>query len=139
MSMHTHYIVRFTLKTQNADNTNGKPRIEFVKSLGFARIHVFPFSAREGTRAAAMPDQVPKAVREARVKRLIQLGEALSRAYIERLVGNIAEVLFEEYEGDGAVGYTKEYVRVIVRGAAPGEVRAVRIVENLGEYALGEM
>lgn len=110
----------------------------FVESVGFARIHVFPYSRREGTRAAAMPDQVPKAVREARAAELIALGDRLETAYLETWLGRDCEVLFEEPCPGGAEGYTPEYVRVVADGA-PGEIQTVRIAEVRQGHALGRV
>lgn len=96
----------------------------FVKRMAFARIHVFPYSEREGTRAAAMPGKVPKAVREARAQELIALGDTLARDYAGGWVGKSCEVLFEEKVPGGAVGYSREYIRVRANGA-PGDIRTV--------------
>lgn len=110
----------------------------FVESVGFARIHVFPYSRREGTRAAGMPCQVPKAVREARAAELIALGDRLETAYLETWRGHDCEVLFEELCPGGAQGYTPEYVRVVADGA-PGEIQTVRIAEVRQGHALGRV
>lgn len=99
--------------------------VAFIKRLGFARIHVFPYSEREGTRAAVMPSQVPKAVREARAVQLIDIGRETERAYIESWLGKTCEVLFEEAVFGGAVGYTREYIRIIADGE-PGMIAAVQ-------------
>ncbi len=46
---------------------------------GFARMHVFPYSEREGTKAALMPDSVPRQIREERARELIALGRVLEK------------------------------------------------------------
>lgn len=99
---------------------------DFLREIGFARIHVFPYSPREGTRAARMPGQVPKSVREARAAELIALGAQLEAAYLSRWVGRTCEVLFEESHPLGAQGYTAEYVRVAA-GGTPGRFAAVKM------------
>lgn len=111
--------------------------LSFVREMGFARIHVFPYSEREGTIAQAMPGSVPKAVREARAAELIQLGERLSAAYIDGWIGRTAEVLFEEEMGEGASGYTREYIRVTARGVRAGGIREVLLTDRDGEEAVG--
>lgn len=103
--------------------------LELLEEIGFARLHVFPFSPRAGTPAARFPDPVPAAVRERRVAELIALGERLSLAFHRRLVGREVEVLVEgEAGGDGRVeGYTPNYVRVRLPGGAERRNRLVRV------------
>ncbi|MDL2319206.1 tRNA (N(6)-L-threonylcarbamoyladenosine(37)-C(2))-methylthiotransferase MtaB [Eubacteriales bacterium OttesenSCG-928-A19] len=100
----------------------------FVERIGFARVHVFPYSRREGTPAADMPGQVPHAVGEGRAQRLIALGDTLARRYMERWIGRTRPVLFEEKAGLGATGYTPEYVHVVADGT-PGRIQNVRLTE----------
>ncbi len=101
--------------------------LSFLKEIGFSRLHVFPYSPREGTPAASYPDQVPPAVRERRAREVAALGERLALEYHRRLVGHVVEVLVEaEASASGGVspetargedfllleGYTPQYVRV---------------------------
>jgi len=89
--------------------------IAFVERIGFARIHVFPFSPRPNTKAYDMKDKVPNIIKSKRVHRLIELGEKLEINYIKRFVGSNVDVLFEASENDYYVGYSKEYVKVKVK------------------------
>jgi threonylcarbamoyladenosine tRNA methylthiotransferase MtaB len=112
--------------------------LAFIREVGFARIHVFPFSPRSGTAAAEMPGQVPEDVKKARAAELIALGETLEAEYVRGLVGTKQRVLFEEAgEGGLAEGYAENYVRVIAPGT-PGEVRDVVIRSAEGAVARGE-
>lgn len=110
----------------------------FVEQIGFARIHVFPYSEREGTRAVSMPGKVPKALREERAREIIALGERLEAAYITKWVGRQCEVLFEEACPEGAVGYTPEYIRVAANGT-PGSIQTVCIEKALSGHAVGKV
>lgn len=102
--------------------------LRFCEEIGFSRLHVFPFSPREGTPAADMPDQISDGVKAERVKRLIALGDALARGYRKRFVGKISPVLLEERLSDGSmVGYTPEYIHVRTGGGESGEVVNVRL------------
>lgn len=112
--------------------------VAFCREIGFARMHVFPYSARQGTPAAVMPGQVPKAIREERTRRLIAEGEGLSRAYREATVGQVREVLVEE-EIDGlSHGYTAQYIPCAFLGGGPGELKRVRITGLSEEGLVGE-
>ena len=110
----------------------------FCREIGFARMHVFPYSARQGTPAAAMPGQVPKAVREGRARRLIAQGEGLSRAYREGQVGLTLEVLAEEEAGGLCRGYTAQYIPCVFSGGRPGELWRVRITGLSEDGLTGE-
>ncbi len=99
----------------------------FCREAGFARIHVFPYSRREGTPAASMEGQLPKAVREERARRLIALADELADGYRKSLLNTVQDVLFEEESGEGASGYTPQYVEVWAPGAVQGQIAAVRL------------
>ena len=101
--------------------------LKFCKEVGFARIHVFPYSRREGTPAASMEGQLPKAVKEERARRLIALGDELADHYRQSLLGTVQDVLFEEESGDGASGYTPQYVEVYAKGARQEQIAPVRL------------
>ena len=111
--------------------------LAFAEEMAFARMHVFPYSRRKGTKADAMPGHLPRAVREARAAELIALGDRLERAYVAGLVGREADVLIES---DGT-GYTENYVRTRVETAGTpcreGELVHVRIARAEGALAVG--
>lgn len=92
--------------------------LDVVEEAGFMRLHVFPFSPRPGTRAAAMSEQVPEEVRKERAQRVREAGAQLARRFARGLVGSRTEVLVEE-EKEGVVsGFTPQYVRVSFPGHA---------------------
>lgn len=102
--------------------------LAFLRRCAFAQIHVFPYSIRPGTRAAAM-EQVPKSVKEARAARAGQVAAELHEKYLLSCVGQIFPVLFEQAGEDGCfVGHAPNYMEV----AAAGEnlhncLRSVRV------------
>lgn len=89
---------------------------EFVERIRFYEIHVFKYSKREGTVAAAMKDQVQESVKNDRSARLITLAENLKQEYMQWYEGKKVPVLFErKVERDGKLyyeGFTPEYVKV---------------------------
>lgn len=95
-----------------------KQSYDFVKKCGFFELHVFPYSKRQGTRAAKMKNQLTEAVKKTRSKQLIELGQKQSLEYIKSYIGKEVEVLLEEpYEYQGKcyyTGFTKEYIRVVM-------------------------
>ena len=114
--------------------------VDTCQRAGFARMHVFPYSEREGTKAAAMAGSVPRHIREERARQLIAVGKALERAALEGRIGRTDEVLVEEIDAQGrGTGYTGGYMRVHVQGAQPGEIVRVRITGIENEELSGEI
>ncbi len=104
----------------------------FLRQVGFARIHVFPYSRRPGTKAADMPGQLTRQEKAKRARELIAVGNELERAFIDRQIHTVQQVLMEE---DGT-GYTGNYVRVRCPGSA-GELVRVRIIGRKDTIAMG--
>ncbi len=86
----------------------------FIRQVGYAKIHVFPYSRREGTKAAQLPSQLTTAEKEARARALIALGEETALAYRKAWLGREARVLLEEMQDGRWCGYTPEYIQVSV-------------------------
>lgn len=88
----------------------------FVDQVDFYETHVFKYSRRQGTKAAAMENQVPEPEKTRRSNELLALNRKKQKAYEERLIGTTQEVLMEEaVQIDGEtwqVGHTKEYVKI---------------------------
>lgn len=100
--------------------------LSIIGEAGFARVHAFPFSMREGTAAAKLKD-LPAEVKKERTARLIAAGKDAARAYTERFLGSTAAAIFED---DG--GYTENYIRVFAPNAREGGMYEVRL-EKLGK------
>ena len=90
----------------------------FVDSIHFYETNIFPYSKREGTKAAGMPDQLTEQVKKERSRILIALGKEHQREYMEQFLGQEKEVLFEEQqtvEGQEYwTGHTMEYLKIAV-------------------------
>jgi len=95
--------------------------LAFVRACGFARVHVFPFSARPGTEAAALPGQVPAAERRERAAAMLAAAGEAERAFARRHLGRVETVLWERPRGGIQRGLTDTYLRVL--SDAPGELR----------------
>lgn len=90
----------------------------FVEKIGFFETHIFPYSRREGTRAAAFPDQLTEQEKRARCAVLRELNERNRAAYLQRWIGRPVEVLFEEQAEIGGrtawTGHGREYQKAAV-------------------------
>lgn len=115
---------------------------QMIRDVGYAKIHVFPYSQREGTKAAVMPGQLSTAEKEARTRSLIALGDEVARSYRERWLGREREVLVEERAGDGWIGYTPEYIQVTLPDCPAvhqGALLPVRLTALSGDGMTGEI
>ena len=123
----TDVIVGFPGETEADFETTCK----FAESCGFSKMHIFPFSARKGTPAEKFAGAVTEAVKKERADILGRIDETMHKAFLQCMVGQNAEVLFEQPAGeDYFEGLTGNYQRVFVKSGG----------RNLGgEKLLGEI
>lgn len=92
---------------------------KFIEKVNFYETHVFKYSKRQGTKAAAMEDQIPEPVKGTRSAELIRIGKEHKKAFESWYIGKEIAVLFEEeIERDGQkiwVGHTREYIKVALQ------------------------
>ena len=113
--------------------------LAFIEECGFAAMHIFPYSIRPGTKAAAM-EQVPAAVKEQRTARAAQTAERMHRAYLDGCVGQVYPVLFEQPKGERYAGHAPNYMEVDVEASGLHNViKNVRITGVDGGVLRGEM
>ncbi len=116
------YFKRAALTTDVIVGFPGETEEEFARSrafideVNFYETHIFKYSAREGTKAAVLPGQVPEAVKSARSSELIKSSRKKQAEYESELIGTVQEVLMEERvereDGIYQVGHTREYVKI---------------------------
>ena len=105
--------------------------LSLTEAIGFGHVHIFAYSQRPGTRAAAMPDPVPRAVIRERSRVLHELAAEAKRRNLERYVGRAFPVLVEGRRDDGTglwEGYTPNFLRVLIEDR-DGEIRENTIRE----------
>ena len=108
----TDMIVAFPGETQ----AEFEESLAFIQKCGFADMHIFPYSRRPGTPADKLPGQHNNDVKESRSRQAIQVAEQMRKAYQQKMVGTVAQVLFEEPEMGYFTGHTPNYVKVYVKG-----------------------
>ncbi|MEN6413316.1 MAG: tRNA (N(6)-L-threonylcarbamoyladenosine(37)-C(2))-methylthiotransferase MtaB [Veillonellales bacterium] len=103
--------------------------LEFVRSMNFSRMHVFPYSRRSGTPAAEYPDQVPEAEKKQRVHAMQELADRKAKEFLARFVGRELPVLFEAEKDGNIEGLTGHYIRVYSQGenSLLGTMRQVKL------------
>lgn len=116
---------------------------KFAESCGFSKMHIFPFSARKGTPAEKFAGAVTEAVKKERADILGRIDETMHKTFLQAMVGQTAEVLFEQPAGeDYFEGLTGNYQRVFVKSGGRnlgGEILPVKITTFDGEKLLGEI
>lgn len=135
----TDIIVGFPGETEAAFETTCK----FAESCGFSKMHIFPFSARKGTPAEKFAGAVTEAVKKERADILGEIDETMHKTFLQAMVGQNAEVLFEQPAGeDYFEGLTGNYQRVFVKSGGRnlgGEILPVKITAFDGEKLLGKI
>ena len=114
----------------------------FAEEIGFAKIHVFPYSPKRGTPAAARKDQLLNAVKAERSHTLIQLSDKMAADFLADAVGTDAEVLYERAVGDGIYeGHTTNYMKVHGRSEADltNRIAKTHITRAEGEMLFGDV
>lgn len=113
----------------------------FAEEIGFAKIHVFPYSPKRGTPAAARKDQLLNAVKAERSHTLIQLSDKMAADFLADAVGTDAEVLYERAVGDGIYeGHTTNYMKVHGRSEVDltNRICKTHIIRAEGEMLFGD-
>ena len=88
--------------------------VEYCKEVGFSKIHVFPYSKREGTKAASMDGHLPNNIKKDRARRLIEIDNDLQLQYNNKFIGTKVNVLIEEIVDGKSIGHTQNFLKVIV-------------------------
>ncbi len=110
VSITTDVIVGFPGETEE----EFKETYDFIKKCQFAELHVFPFSARQGTPAAKMDNQIDPKIKKERVHKLLELSSQLQNLYQSNFIGKELEVLFEEFDAktNSYKGHASNYILV---------------------------
>lgn len=113
--------------------------IRVCEELEFAKIHVFPYSVREGTASSRMPMQVEEAEKKRRSRILNEVSKKLEQKYYESHIGKEVEVLMEEKKAD-CIGFTSNYLRVKVKeDLKKNELYTVKITAYEGDSLVGKV
>ena len=107
--------------------------LQIVEEAGFAQIHAFPYSPREGTNAYKRYKELPAAVKKERVERILQKGAAEKEKYMRRFISKTLELVPENCFDGYTEGYSENYIRVYVQGEMgkdPTQVRVERLFRD---------
>ena len=107
--------------------------LQIVEEAGFAQIHAFPYSPREGTNAYKRYKELPASVKKERVERILQKGAQEKEKYMRRFIGQSLEIVPENCFDGYTEGYSENYIRVYVQGDIgkdPTQVRVERLFRD---------
>ena len=106
ISLTTDVIVGFPGETDE----DFKENVDFIKKIGFSKVHVFPYSKRNGTKAARMDNQIDSNTKKKRTKELLDVSLELENEYYNSFIGKNEKVLIEKVEDVYSYGHTTNYL-----------------------------
>lgn len=137
ISLTTDVIVGFPYE----DDADFLDCVNFIKKINFSELHVFPFSARKGTKAYDMP-KVNDAKKKERVHELLKLSEELKKDYYEKFIGKTLDVIVETIQDNKyMVGHTSNYLHVLmpIDSSKIGVLVNVKLEKIENDYIIGQI
>ncbi len=116
--------------------------LNFVKKVGFAKTHVFPYSRRKGTSADKLDNHIDNKTKDKRAKIMIEAAEELRRNFLSSQVGRVEEVLVERLRNNEFYeGFTVNYTPVHIYSdkELSGEIVKVKITDSKDDYCIGKL
>ena len=115
--------------------------VQYVRTIGFEKVHVFPYSQRAGTKAAAFPDQIENKEKARRSREMIKASQKVRDEFLKKQIGKTVQVLFEERLRDGSLqGYTANYTPVRINAnTIPHEIVDVKITDVGEDWCIGKL
>ena len=124
VSITTDLIVGFP----NEDEKDMEDTLKFIKEIKFTKIHTFPYSKREGTKAASMENQIDETIKRKRVKTVLELSDQLEQDFYQSKLNETEELIIEQTKDGKSYGYTSNYIKVEINSPLkPNEVISVKI------------
>ena len=124
VSITTDLIVGFP----NENEKDMEDTLKFLKEIKFTKIHTFPYSKREGTKAASMENQIDETIKRKRVKTVLELSDQLEQDFYQSKLNKTEELIIEQTKDGKSYGYTSNYIKVEIDSPLkPNEVISVKI------------
>ena len=114
--------------------------LSFVERMEFAKVHVFPYSTREGTEAATLPAHVRYEEKKSRVDAMLEIANASEKQVQQRFLGRRLDVLWESRPNGHWQGTTDNYIRVLTKTAddLSNTITKAELVELTDEGVMGK-
>ena len=135
ISITTDVIVGFPGETDELFNKT----IETCKKLSFAKIHVFPFSLRSGTKAETLDNHISPEIKKMRARKLLEVSKELELDYFNKFVGKEVEVLIENYKDGYSYGHTSNFLYVKINKKLEHNIFYKTTIKEVSyPYCIGE-
>ena len=137
MSITTDVIVGFPSETDDLFNET----ITTINKIKFSKLHIFPYSLREGTKASQMDNQVSALIKKERVKTLLSLSKELEVEYMHKFIGRELEFIPETYQNGYLFGHTGNYLSIKTKGKKEliNKIVKVKVVDVVYPYCLSNI
>ena len=135
ISITTDIIVGFPSETDELFNES----IETVKEINFSKLHVFPYSEREGTKSMEIPNHIRGDIKKSRARKMLEVSKELEINYMNKYLNKEVEILVEEYKDGYSFGHTGNYLYVKVnKKLKHNDLVKVKITSIDYPYCIGE-
>lgn len=139
VSITTDIIVGFPGESEEEFNNT----YEFLKDIKLSKMHIFKYSPRKGTKAAAMSEQIDGKVKDERSNKLMELDKELEYGFMNKFVGRTMDVLYEQKHNGmdcSYEGYTPNYIKVVSQNNSniEGKIINTKLIEAKNEVIIGE-
>jgi len=135
ISISTDVIVGFPSET----NEEFLETLNFCKNIPFTKIHVFPYSKREGTKACEIPNHLENSVKKARAKELIEVSSELEKTYNSHFINTNQVVLIEEVTQTKSIGHTDNFIKVQINEKLDTNTfHCIKLLNNTEEGMIGD-
>ena len=136
ISITTDVIVGFPGETEEEFNET----IDTIKKINFSKLHVFPYSKRNGTKASLMPNQIDDVTKKTRAKALIELSKILENNYMNLFIDKYLIFIPEVYKDGFIIGHTGNYLQIKSKGSINDINKdiSIKIIKNEYPYLIGE-
>jgi threonylcarbamoyladenosine tRNA methylthiotransferase MtaB len=111
----------------------------FIKKINLSALHIFPYSKREGTKAASMPNQIDNNIRKKRVVELMALSKELELNYMNKFINKVLEIIPEEYIDGYIIGHSSNYLKIKANDEEIKDIVRVKINKIEYPYCIGEI
>lgn len=130
ISITTDVIVGFPGETEDEFNET----IKTIRKVKFSKLHIFPYSKREGTKAADMNNQIDEKLKKKRVKILLQLSKELEYNYMTKFLNKECEFIPEVAKEEYIIGHTGNYLNIKTIGTKKDLNKDKKVIINKIEY-----
>ena len=120
-----------------------KRSMEFIRRCQLDNLHIFQYSKRKGTRAAKFPEQVESEIKKIRAREMEELKKELHLEFQKKMLGQNLSVLIEKANKNEAIGYSDNYLKVIIENKTgkilENNIYSVKIIEIQKNMLIGEL